>query len=129
MLRSLVHGIGTCAHSSRAAVRRLHSSGCNLLHDARGNDPSTTSAAQEEMHSGLPDVMPETDEGGGPPVSEEEMKRRKNKAVMSWLEEQMGQDRMDAARLLQQHNVIVRGGPQEGKKLLDALVGWKQKGR
>ena len=34
----------------------------------------------------------------------------------------MGQDRMDAARLLQQHNVIVRGGPQEGKKLLDALV-------
>ena len=37
-------------------------------------------------------------------------------------EEQMGQDRMDAARLLQQHNVIVRGGPQEGKKLLDALV-------
>ena len=34
----------------------------------------------------------------------------------------MGRDRMDAARLLQQHNVIVRGGPQEGKKLLDALV-------
>ena len=34
----------------------------------------------------------------------------------------MGQDRIDAARLLQQHNVIVRGGPQEGKKLLDALV-------
>ena len=37
-------------------------------------------------------------------------------------EEQMGQDRMDVARLLQQHSVIVRGGPQEGKKLLDALV-------
>ena len=34
----------------------------------------------------------------------------------------MGQDRIDAARLLQQHNVMVRGGPQEGKKLLDALV-------
>ena len=34
----------------------------------------------------------------------------------------MGQDRMDAARLLQQHSVIVRGGPQEGSKLLDALV-------
>ena len=34
----------------------------------------------------------------------------------------MGRDRMDAAKLLQQHNVIVRGGPQDGKKLLDALV-------
>ena len=30
-------------------------------------------------------VPQETDEGGGPSVSEEEMNRRKNKAVMSWL--------------------------------------------
>lgn len=48
----------SCSFSFRHVPCRLHSSGCNLLHDARGNDPSTTSAAQEEMHSGLPDVMP-----------------------------------------------------------------------
>ena len=118
------------SYSFRHVPCRLHSSG--FLHNARGNDSSTTSVAQEEMHSGLPDVMPvrvtgklacmlmwatggslqaialinripakdqrlfcirltsfwvpqETDEGGGPSVSEEEMKRRKNKAVMSWL--------------------------------------------
>ena len=34
----------------------------------------------------------------------------------------MGRDRMDVAKLLQRHNVIVKGGPQEGRKLLDALV-------
>ena len=120
----------SCSFSFRHVPCRLHSSG--FLHNARGNDSSTTSVAQEEMHSGLPDVMPvresgklacmlmwatggslqaialinripakdqrhfcihltsflvpqETDEGGGPSVSEEEMKRRKNKAVMSWL--------------------------------------------
>lgn len=34
----------------------------------------------------------------------------------------MGRDRMDVARLLQRHSVIVKGGPQEGRRLLDALV-------
>ena len=34
----------------------------------------------------------------------------------------MGRDRMDVAKLLQRHNVIVKGGPQEGRKLLNALV-------
>ena len=34
----------------------------------------------------------------------------------------MGRDRMEVAKLLQRHNVIVKGGPQEGRKLLDALV-------
>ncbi len=37
-------------------------------------------------------------------------------------EQQMGRDRMDVAKLLQRHKVIVKGGPQEGRKLLDALV-------
>ena len=30
-------------------------------------------------------LVQETDEGGGPSLSEEEMKQRKTKAVMSWL--------------------------------------------
>ena len=34
----------------------------------------------------------------------------------------MGRDKLDAAKLLQRHNVIVRGGAEEGRKLLDALV-------
>lgn len=34
----------------------------------------------------------------------------------------MGRDKLDVAKLLQRHNVIVRGGAEEGRKLLDALV-------
>ncbi len=34
----------------------------------------------------------------------------------------MGRDKLDVAKLLQKHNVIVRGGAEEGRKLLDALV-------
>ena len=46
----------SCSFKVRHDPCRLHSSG--FLHHARGNDSSTTSVAQEEMHSGLPDVMP-----------------------------------------------------------------------
>ena len=45
-----------CSFSFRHVPCRLHSSG--FLHDARGNESSTSSVAQEELHSGLPDVMP-----------------------------------------------------------------------
>ena len=37
-------------------------------------------------------------------------------------EDKMGRDKLDVAKLLQRHNVIVRGGAEEGRKLLDALV-------
>ena len=37
-------------------------------------------------------------------------------------EEQMGRDKVDVAKLLQRHNVIVKGGPEEGRRLMDALV-------
>ena len=34
----------------------------------------------------------------------------------------MGRDKLDVAKLLQRHNVIVKGGADDGRKLLDALV-------
>jgi len=37
-------------------------------------------------------------------------------------EEQMGRDKVAVAKLLQRHNVIVKGGPEEGRRLMDALV-------
>ena len=37
-------------------------------------------------------------------------------------EERMGRDKLEVAKLLQRHSVIVRGGAEEGRKLLDALV-------
>ena len=37
-------------------------------------------------------------------------------------EDRMGRDKLDVAKLLQRHNVIVKGGAEDGRKLLDALV-------
>ncbi|CAL5228538.1 g11692 [Coccomyxa viridis] len=127
MLQRLVQSIQCQLHTCRGASRWLHSSGNSQ--ESSGTSRDSSSFTQHEMQSGLPDIMPETDEGGGPSLSEEEMKQRKTKAVMSWLEDKMGRDKLDVAKLLQRHNVIVRGGAEEGRKLLDALVEWKQQGQ
>ena len=37
-------------------------------------------------------------------------------------EEQVGKEKVEVTKLLQRLNVIVRGGPEEGRRLLDALV-------
>ena len=34
----------------------------------------------------------------------------------------MGKERVELVRMLQAHHVIVRGGPDEGQRLLDALL-------
>ena len=101
------------------------------------------------------------DEGSSTRISEEELRQRKSKAVMSWLvrglpsilprprsiptitgnacakyssdsacrvhanamqEHSVGKERVELVRMLQAHHVIVRGGPEEGQRLLDALL-------
>ena len=37
-------------------------------------------------------------------------------------EAQLGKDRMELGKLLQSHHVLVRGGPDEGQKLIEALL-------
>ena len=45
----------------------------------------------------------------------------------------MGKEKLDVVQILQAHHVIVRGGPEEGTKLINALIvssldllSWKQ---
>ena len=37
-------------------------------------------------------------------------------------EGQVGRDKIEAAQILKDHNVLVRGGPEQGTKLMKALV-------
>lgn len=37
-------------------------------------------------------------------------------------EHQVGKEKLDVVQILQAHHVIVRGGPQEGNKLIKALL-------
>jgi hypothetical protein len=39
-----------------------------------------------------------------------------------WQAAQLGDERAHLAQLLQQHGVLVKGGAEEGRKLLEALV-------
>ena len=34
----------------------------------------------------------------------------------------MGKDKVELVKLLQKHNVVVRGGPEDGQKFIDALL-------
>ena len=34
----------------------------------------------------------------------------------------MGRDKVQVAQILKDHNVLVRGGPEQGSKLMEALV-------
>jgi len=37
-------------------------------------------------------------------------------------EGQVGRDKVQVAQILKDHNVLVRGGPEQGSKLMEALV-------
>ena len=37
-------------------------------------------------------------------------------------EQSIGKDRLEVVKLLQEHGVVVRGGPQEGQKFIEALL-------
>ncbi|BDA51049.1 hypothetical protein COCOBI_17-2690 [Coccomyxa sp. Obi] len=112
---------------------------CNLQRQLDSRSASTTgcafetgakddSYAQQEFENGLPEIRPEFEDGStSRDISEEEMRQRKNKAVKAWLEHQVGKEKLDVVQILQAHHVIVRGGPEEGNKLISALLEWKQR--
>ena len=50
------------------------------------------------------------------------MKARQSKAVRAWLDKQVGPEKLKLAKLLQEHAVIVRGGPEHAQRLMDALI-------
>lgn len=61
-------------------------------------------------------------EDGDPGVEE-----RKARVAAALVDEQMASpERADLVQLLQQHNVVVRGAPADGLKLVDALLEWKR---
>ena len=50
------------------------------------------------------------------------MKARQSKSVRAWLDKQVGPEKLELAKLLQEHAVIVRGGPEHAQRLMDALI-------
>ncbi|KAK9901993.1 hypothetical protein WJX75_000523 [Coccomyxa subellipsoidea] len=113
-------------------LQRSSSSRCastsTVIH-ALEKDASSEGFAQQELHNGLPEVTPEVEDGNTyRSITEDEMRQRKNKAVKIWLEHQVGKEKLDVVQILQAHHVIVRGGPEEGTKLINALIEWKQRG-
>jgi len=61
-------------------------------------------------------------EGGNPQWTVEDVKARQSKAVRAWLDKQVGPQKLELAKLLQEHAVIVRGGSENAQRLMDALI-------
>ncbi|CAL8466171.1 g5707 [Coccomyxa elongata] len=120
-------------------VNEVAAVACNVQRQLDSRSASTTGRAsatgakddgfvQQEFEDGLPEIRPELQDGSTSRyISEEEMRQRKNKAVKAWLEHQVGREKLDVVQILQAHHVIVRGGPEEGNKLIKALLEWKQR--
>ncbi|DBA89670.1 hypothetical protein WJX79_003311 [Trebouxia sp. C0005] len=75
-----------------------------------------------------PDALQDAGQGAGKSITEEELTQRKSSAVRAWMEGQVGRDKVQVAQILKDHNVLVRGGPEQGSKLMEALVAWKNQG-
>ncbi|KAL0024130.1 hypothetical protein WJX77_000599 [Trebouxia sp. C0004] len=75
-----------------------------------------------------PDALQDAGQGAGRSITEEELTQRKSFAVRAWLEGKVGRDKVEVAQILKDHNVLVRGGPEQGSKLMEALVAWKNQG-
>ncbi len=75
------------------------------------------------------DAATATAQAGAPgSAADPEVQERKAGALRAALESAFGADRMRVVRILQDHQVVVRGGPDEASKLLDALLAWKAEG-
>ena len=61
-------------------------------------------------------------QGGKPQWTVEDVKARQSNAVRAWLDKQVGTEKLELAKLLQEHAVIVRGGPEHAQRLMDALI-------
>ncbi|KAG1676381.1 hypothetical protein FOA52_001176 [Chlamydomonas sp. UWO 241] len=89
---------------------------CVLVVRSLTGKPSTSTAAAPR------DQRPDSDSAS---TDVEERKARAVAAVVSGVSGR-SEEQTQLARLLRQHNVVVRGGPADGLKLLDALVAWRQ---
>ncbi|KAL0048033.1 hypothetical protein WJX82_006159 [Trebouxia sp. C0006] len=86
---------------------------------------------QDVLQKELPesaDALQDAGQGAGKSITEEELTQRKSSAVRAWMEGQVGRDKVQVAQILKDHNVLVRGGPEQGSKLMEALVAWKNQG-
>ena len=63
-----------------------------------------------------------------PAQDEEELRRRRARALKSWLEEELGSEKTALMAVLAKHRVQIPGGGDEAKALLDELLEWKADG-
>ncbi|KAL3151852.1 hypothetical protein ABBQ38_012817 [Trebouxia sp. C0009 RCD-2024] len=103
-----------------------------------GGDVCTTPGASEKtgiLHEqgvlerelpDLKDVVQDEGPGAGRSSTEDELKQRKSSVVRAWMETQVGADKVEVAQILKDHGALVRGGPEQGQKLMEALVAWKR---
>lgn len=84
-----------------------------------------------EAHTGIGQIHQSQDSGqplgdeSQDATTEAELRDRQSRAITSWMESRLGTDKVRLAKLLQQNNCVVRGGVEEGQKLMDALMAWK----
>lgn len=64
----------------------------------------------------------------GLPRDKEELQQRQAAALRRWLDTRLGHDRAALVRLLASHGAVCKGGPEEAKRLIDALLVWKADG-
>ncbi|GAX83125.1 hypothetical protein CEUSTIGMA_g10551.t1 [Chlamydomonas eustigma] len=81
----------------------------------------TLRSVVSEQHKGtsVKDLEPE------PQPSAADVEERKRSIVKAFMSAQLGDEKAHLAQLLQQHGVLVKGGAEEGRKLLEALIEWK----
>lgn len=121
MLSTLLKRTSTCSlllHTNWAAVgpsRFLASDGASTS----GSD--SISQEQAVIDRELPEVIKPGSEIGSRDTDDAALAQRQDAAVARFLEERFGKGRVALVRILQRYQVVVRGGQEEGTKLLDAL--------
>ncbi|KAK9840753.1 hypothetical protein WJX81_002357 [Elliptochloris bilobata] len=93
-----------------------------LQDSLNGLSPSCQSV-RGEAQQGLPEPLTEEEQSES---HKAEVTRRKGAVVRAWLEDRLGAEQVALVKILQSFGVVVRGGPEDGKKLVTALLEWKQ---
>jgi hypothetical protein len=60
-----------------------------------------------------------------PSPEDDELARRRRRALRSWAEERLGVERAALMSILATHRVQIPGGSSEANELMDDLLGWK----
>lgn len=79
------------------------------------------------MPEGYQSVIPPESSGGPQGEAQRDLEERKQRALRQHaLDTGLGTGKAELARLLAEHGVICKGGPEDARKLLDALMKWKE---